>query len=131
MRLSDKRFGIAGLLLASLILGACQAQPTPVQVVVTVLVPQTQPPVTQIQVQTQIVQVPVTATPAATPAKPKTLVICMGQEPSSLAWYKTDLVNGQLLQAIYDGGIDHRDYEYQPVYYQTLPSFGNNDAGLV
>jgi len=119
---------IAGLLLASLLLGACQAAPTPVQVPVTVLVPQTEP-VTQVQVQTQIVNVPVTATPAPTPVTPKTLTICLGQEPSSLAWYKTDLVNGHVLQAIYDGGIDNRDYEYQPVYYKKLPSFGDHDAG--
>src|SRR5258708_28361036 len=102
---------LAGLLLAGLLLGACQAPATAVQGPVTVLVPQTQP-VTQVQVQTQIVNVPVTTTPVPTPLTPKTLVICLGQEPSSLAWYKTDLVNGHVLQAIYDGGIDHRGYEY-------------------
>jgi len=128
MSQSNRRRCLAGFLLAGLLLGACQTAPTPVPVPVTVLVPQTQP-VTQVLVQTQIVNVPVTATPVPTPVKPKTLVICLGQEPSSLAWYKTDLVNGHVLQAIYGGGIDHRDYEYQPVYYKKLPSFGDQDAG--
>jgi peptide/nickel transport system substrate-binding protein len=128
MPLSPKQHLLTALLLGGLLLGACQAPPTPVQVPVTVLVPQTQP-VTQVLVQTEIVKVPVTSTPVPTAAAPKTLTICLGQEPSSLAWYKSDLVNGHLLQAIYDGGIDHRDYEYQPVYYKKLPSFGDGDAG--
>ena len=123
---------VAGLILASLILAACQA-PT-VQVPVTVVVPQTQP-VTQVQVETQvetqIVNVPVTSTPAPIPASPKVMVICLGQEPTSLAWYKTDPVTADVLQAVYDGAIDNRNYQYQPVYYKKLPSFSDKDAGQV
>jgi peptide/nickel transport system substrate-binding protein len=121
---------VAGILVASLIATACQA-PT-VRVPVTVLVPQTQP-VTQVQVevQTQIVRVPITVTPVPTPVIPKTLIICLGQEPATLAWFKNDLVTGQVLQALYDGGIDSRNYQYQPVYYKKLPSFNDQDAARV
>jgi len=119
---------VAGLTLAA----ACQAPP--VQVPVTVLVPQTQP-VTQVQIQVQTqmvtVPVPVTVTPVPTPAAPKTLVVCLGQEPASLAWFKTDLVTAHVLQAVYVGGIDHRGYQYQPVYYKKLPAFNDQDASQV
>jgi peptide/nickel transport system substrate-binding protein len=121
---------MASVILTSLILAACQGQTVQIQVPVTVLVPQTQP-VTQVQVQTQIVNVPVTLTPAPTPVNPKTMVICLGQEPTTLAWFKTDPVTADVLQAIYDGGIDNRDYQYQPVYYTKLPSFTDKDAGQV
>jgi len=69
-----------------------------VRVPVTVLVPQTQP-----VVQTQILLVPVTVTPASTSASASTpvnrtsMVVCMGQEPASLAWWKTDLVSAHVL----------------------------------
>ncbi len=129
MRQRSQWASIAGILLASFCVAACQGQTT-VQVPVTVLVPQTQP-VTQVQVQTELVPVLVTVTPAPTPVTPKTLVICMGQEPASLAWFKTELVTEHVLQAVYDGGIDNRDYQYQPVYYKKLPSFSDQDAARV
>src|SRR5437773_3015551 len=77
--------GLASMV-AGVLLSACQG-PT-VQVPVTVLVPQTQPVTqVQIQVQTQVVTVPVpvTVTPIPTASVPKTLVVCLGQEPDSLA----------------------------------------------
>jgi peptide/nickel transport system substrate-binding protein len=114
----------AGIVLVSLILTACQGQT--VRVPVTVVVPQTQP-----VVQTQIVNVPVTVTPAPTPVNPKTMVVCMGQEPATLAWWKTDLATAHVLEAVYDGGIDNRTYAYQTVWYTRLPSFSNGDAAQV
>lgn len=129
MRKRSNWASVAGVVLASLLVAACQGPA--VQVPVTVLVPQTQP-VTQIQIQVQTqvvtVPVPVTVTPVPTPAVPKTLVVCLGQEPASLAWFKTDLVTAHVLQAVYDGGIDHRGYQYQPVYYKKLPTFNDQDA---
>jgi peptide/nickel transport system substrate-binding protein len=127
MRRRQTWVGVVGVVVLSLLGAACQA-PVTVQVPVTVLVPQTQL-VTQVQVQTEIVNVPVTVTPVLAPAQPRTMVICMGQEPATLAWFKTDLVTEHVLQAIYDGGIDSRNYEYQPVYYKKLPSFADHDAG--
>src|SRR5712692_3034301 len=130
MRKRSNWASVAGIFFANLIVTACQGQT--VQVPVTVLVPQTQP-VTQVQVevQTQIVSVPVTVTPVPTLVIPKTLIICLGQEPATLAWFKTDLVTGHVLQAVYDGGIDSRNYQYQPVYYKKLPSFNDQDAARV
>jgi len=49
------------------------------------------------------------------PGNRTSMVVCMGQEPASLAWWKTDLVSAHVLEAIYDGGIDNRSYAYQPV----------------
>ena len=123
---------VAAVILVSLVATSCQAQT--VQVPVTVLVPQTQLVTqvqTQVQVQTQIVAVPVTVTPVPTPASPKKLVICTTQEPASLAWFKSDLAAQHVLQAVYQGGIDNRNFQYQPVYYKKLPSFTDNDAGLL
>ena len=134
MRKRSHWASVTAMLLVTLLTAACQGPP--VQVPVTVLVPQTQP-VTQIQVQVQTqvvtvaVPVPVTVTPAPTPVVPKTLVVCLGQEPASLAWFKTDLVTAHVLQAVYDGGIDHRGYQYQPIYYKKLPTFNGQDAAQV
>jgi peptide/nickel transport system substrate-binding protein len=130
MRKRSNWASVAGIFFANLVVTACQGQT--VQVPVTVLVPQTQP-VTQVQVevQTQIVSVPVTVTPVPTLVIPKTLIICLGQEPATLAWFKNDLVTADVLQAVYDGGIDSRHYQYQPVYYTKLPSFNDQDAARV
>jgi len=88
------------LALLALALAAC----TPTEVVKTVVV--TQEVVTEGE--TVIQEVVVTATPepeVPTEAAPRTLVVCMGQEPDTL------YVNGgnmlaasQVQQAIYDGG---------------------------
>ena len=73
------------------------------------------------------------ATPAVTPtttaAPQRVLTICLGQEPSSLYIYKG---NGRsmwsVLEAIYDGPIDTRDYQPVPVILKDVPSQQTGDV---
>ena len=80
---------------------------------------------------------PVDSEPApakqATPL-PKTLralTICLEQEPNTL--YLNDNPNPaalSVLEAIYDGPLDSRDYDYQPVILQKTPSLADGDATI-
>jgi peptide/nickel transport system substrate-binding protein len=113
------------LALVALALAAC----TPTEVVKTVVVTQ------EVQVAgTPVVQeVVVTATPepvVATEAAPRTLVICMGQEPDSLfnPYVSNMLASTTVDNAIYDGPIDNNTFAYQPVILEKLPSITDGDA---
>jgi len=104
------------LLLAILALSACGARQTPVP-------------------ETPSVQEPTPrATALTTPDEPpqaaaKTLVVCQGQEPSSLYLYATnELATAHVLAAIYDGPIDTVNYGYQAVALEKLPSLADGDA---
>jgi len=115
------------LALVALALAAC----TPTEVVKTVIV--TQEVVTEGE--TVIQEVVVTATPAAevpTEAAPRTLVVCMGQEPDTLYLYGGNmLAASQVQQAIYDGGglpYDANTFAYQPVITEKLASLADGDA---
>lgn len=83
---------------------------------------------------TQIVPTSLTATelvPTELPPPPKTLVVCLGQEPSSLYLYSPSLPETDaILQAIYDGPIDLRGYQYQPVILSRLPTLDDGDARI-
>jgi len=71
------------------------------------------------------------ATPTVTQAPPRTLTICLGQEPPSL--YPVGNVSSaarSVLAAVYDGPIDSLGYEHQPVILQRLPSLENGDAAI-
>lgn len=68
------------------------------------------------------------ATPTATPV-PKSLTVCITQEPDSLYLYGTTMLAAQhVLQAIYDGPIDSRSYTYRPVILEKLPGIEDGDA---
>lgn len=67
--------------------------------------------------------------PTEMPPPPKTLVVCLGQEPDSLYLYSPSTPETDtILQAIYDGPIDLRGFEYQPVILSRLPSYDNGEA---
>ena len=69
-----------------------------------------------------------TLTPSPTP-EPKTLVVCLPDEPDSLYIYGTDDLAAQhVWQVIYDGPLDNRNYAYQPVILVGLPNIANDDA---
>ncbi len=69
------------------------------------------------------------ATPTATPVPPRELTICQGQEPQSLyVNVSSTHATWSVLQAIYDGPIDIRDFQNQPVILKDLPSQANGDA---
>ena len=73
------------------------------------------------------------ATPAATPSAvaPRTLTICLGEEPNTLFPY-SDPNDAALsvLAAIDDGPIDSVSYEFQPVILKKLPSLADGDTQI-
>jgi len=117
------------LALVALALAAC----TPTEVVKTVVVTQ------EVQVAgTPVIQeVVVTATPepvVATEAAPKTLVVCMGQEPDTLFFYGGNmLAASQVQEAFFEGGnapYDTNTFAFQPLTYEKLPSLADGDAAI-
>jgi peptide/nickel transport system substrate-binding protein len=108
---------VVGLLIvASMVLAACQPQTT--TVVETVIVEGTP----------QIVEVEVAAPVEEMPA-PDTLVICQGQEPDTLYNYGGNmLAQSHVTEAVYDGPIDNRSFGYQAVILEKLPSLADGDA---
>jgi len=66
--------------------------------------------------------------PVAT-ALPRTLTVCLGQEPNNLYIFGTpNMAARSVLGAIYDGPIDVFANGYQPVILEKLPSIKNGDA---
>ena len=62
---------------------------------------------------------------------PRTLTICLGQEPNTLYPYgNLNAAAQSVLAAIDNGPIDTVDYAYQPVVLQKLPSIADGDATI-
>jgi peptide/nickel transport system substrate-binding protein len=73
----------------------------------------------------------VTLQPTATAVPPKTLVVCLGYEPSSLYLYKeSSRAMWSVLEALYDGPIDTVNFEPQPVILEALPTLENGGVTL-
>jgi peptide/nickel transport system substrate-binding protein len=112
------------LALAAIALAAC----APTEVVKTVVVTQE----VQIAGTPVIQEVVVTATPAPvqpTAAAPRTLVICMGQEPDSLFYEASSmLASSQVQQAMYDDVYETNTFAYQPVLIEKIPNITDGDA---
>jgi len=71
-----------------------------------------------------------TAVPTEVPA-PRTLVICMGQEPDTLyPLGGSMLAMSSVLEAVFDGPVDAKSFSYQPVILEKLPSIADGDAVL-
>ena len=67
--------------------------------------------------------------PTATKVLPRSLNVCMGEEPNSLYPFGTlNAAARSVLGAIYDGPIDTFTNGYQPVILQKIPSLDNGDA---
>ncbi len=110
-----RRLGVAGFLAATVLLLTTCVPPSPAPVIQTVEVPGP----------TQIV----TATPTATPTPgPSRLVICQDAEPETLYLYGGSYAARHVLEAIYDGPIDQRSYDLQPIILDKLPSLTDGDA---
>ncbi|HEX7393837.1 MAG TPA: peptide ABC transporter substrate-binding protein [Anaerolineaceae bacterium] len=110
------------LVILSLILSACQAGT------------QTAAPTLGVQQPTLTSQAAVlpTLTTAPTAVPKRTLVICEGQEPTSLYIYGSSTRGmWSILEAVYDGPIDTRNYSAQPVILEKLPSLAGGDAVLL
>jgi peptide/nickel transport system substrate-binding protein len=73
-----------------------------------------------------------TAVSTGTAAAPRTLTVCLGEEPNTL-YPLADPNDAALsvLAAIDDGPIDTISYDYQPVILQKLPSLADGDAQIV
>ncbi len=70
-------------------------------------------------------------TPTGTILPPRSLTICMGEEPKSLYLYGGGgLATRTVLETVYDGPIDALNYSYTPVILQSLPSVQNGGAIL-
>lgn len=112
------------LALLALALAAC----TPTEVVKTVIVTQE----VEIEGETVIQEVVVTATSAPvapTEAAPRTLVICLGQEPDTLYPYGGSmLAASQVQEAFLESVIDTNTFDYQAVKLEKLPSLADGDA---
>ncbi|MFW6115740.1 MAG: peptide ABC transporter substrate-binding protein [Chloroflexota bacterium] len=73
-----------------------------------------------------------TPTPTPTPLPPKHLAICQGEEPDSLFVYAgLSPAARNVLAAIYDGPIDTRTYQPEPVILESLPTLDNGGAALL
>lgn len=71
-------------------------------------------------------------TPTPTPLPPKHLTICQAEEPDSLFVYEgLSQAARNVLAAIYDGPIDTRSYQPEPVILETLPTLDNGGAALL
>jgi peptide/nickel transport system substrate-binding protein len=99
------------LIVLTSMLAACQGSPTPTA--------STSPEITPT---------------AAEPSSPRTLTYCTYIDPGSLYLYGTNEARPVqqliVLQAIYDGPIDTRGFDYQPVILAKRPSLAEDDAQL-
>lgn len=76
-------------------------------------------------------EIPPLPSPSATAEQSRTLVLCTQEEPQSLYIYGgSSRSMWSVLEAIYDGPIDQRDYSAQPVILQKIPSLADGDAVL-
>jgi len=113
------RFAATVTLLLISLTTAC-ISPDPTVTLITLPVPSPSPP---------------TPTPAPTstptPLPPQELTICQAEEPNTLFIYGSpSRAARRVLQAIYDGPIDTRTYQFQPVILEKLPSLADRDATL-
>ena len=116
--LHQQRRILTALVAATWLLAGCAPQ------IITVTV--TTPPETVV----------VTATPSPSPTplppEPKVLTVCLVGEPDTLYLYGGSRLPAtrHVMEALYDGPIDHLNYAYQPVILQKLPTIADGDAAL-
>ncbi len=111
------------LILVSLVLVGCSA-PTEIDVPLTFVPPAETTP-------TEIV-------PTPEPPPPKTLIVCLNQEPASLFLYNDAYLHGDayqetnaVLQAIYDGPLDIVDFGIQPVILERVPDIQDGEDAVL
>ncbi len=101
---------------AVLVLSACQPASAPAAASVTPAAPTVQP-------------TPIPS-PSPTP-QPRSLVVCLGQEPTTLYPYGSSARSTwSVLEAVYDGPVDTRAFEAVPVILSDLPTAENGGAVL-
>ena len=116
--LHQRRYVFAAFTAATLLLTGCAPQ------FVTVTV--TTPP--------EMIVVTATPSPSSIPTPlppgPKVLTVCLAGEPDTLYLYGGSRLAAtrQVMEALYDGPIDHLNYAYQPVILQGVPSIAGGGA---
>ena len=115
------RFAFAALLVSFVALTAsCSSSATPTPKIIVV-------------VEGEVIEIVVTAAPSPTAEMdlPDTLVICMSQEPDTLYGLTAGAATAMaVLDAVYDGPIDGRSFDYQPIILEKLPSLEDGDARI-
>ena len=72
------------------------------------------------------------AVATSTPVIPRTLTVCLGEEPNTLYPFGSPNEAAQsVLAAIDDGPIDTISYDYQPVILKKLPTLADGDAQIL
>lgn len=72
----------------------------------------------------------ITVIPSPTPV-PRILTVCTVSEPDDLYIYSgRTLAKSHVLEAIYDGPIDTRGFDFQPVILEKLPDLSDGDAWI-
>ncbi len=126
--------GPLSLMCVLLLLVACTARPSPTPVPTATRTPAPVPTATSTPTSKPTLAPPSSPTPTAPPLPspaPSSLTICLGAEPDTLFLYGgTMYVARVVLQAIYDGPIDARGFDVQPVILDKLPSLADGDAVL-
>jgi peptide/nickel transport system substrate-binding protein len=140
---SKKRIIFGMILFAgSILFAACEAETREIEV--TRLVTQEETVVeketvvqTVVQKETVVRKETIVQTVVSKPTAPPpddrrdALVVCQGREPGTLYIYGTrTLAAANIQQGIYDGPIDNRNFGYQPVILEKLPSLEDGDAIL-
>ncbi|MBE7534144.1 MAG: hypothetical protein HS124_00165 [Anaerolineales bacterium] len=86
------------------------------------------------RVETPTLTIALTETPAPLPSPspmpaPRTLTICLGEEPNTLYLYdRLNAAARSVLSAVYDGPMDIREYAYEAVILEKVPSLEDDDA---
>lgn len=97
--------------------------------ILALILPACTPQVTQIPVAVETATPPqpsVTLTPTALP---RVLKICLGEEPTTLYPYGNLNASARsVLSAVYDGPIDVRNYAYEPIILEKIPTLEDGDA---
>ncbi|MFO7742123.1 MAG: peptide ABC transporter substrate-binding protein [Anaerolineae bacterium] len=126
--MTERRTLAAASLLIGVLLAACVSRPAAVRVSAppeTVVVTVTAPPSPR--------PLPGEATEEPSgegPAGPKVLNVCVVGEPDTLYLYGGSELPAarHVMEALYDGPIDRRDYDYEPVILKKLPILGDGDV---
>lgn len=131
------------VLVLMIALAACNGQATPRGAAPIAVTVESMTGVPVIDGDSAQIDIPTATSPASTLAPAtatlspaKELVICLPYEPNTLYEYggnesrESILARNAVLEALRDGPIDHRNFDYQPVILQRLPSLANGDAEI-
>jgi peptide/nickel transport system substrate-binding protein len=107
-------------MLVVLLFTACRPSPIPTP---------TTSPTTATVPATLAAPTPTRLPPTPTKIPTRSLVVCLGQEPPSLYLYgSSSRSTWAVLEAVYDGPFDTRNYGVQPVILEKLPSLADGSA---